>query len=91
MRFFLNFGIVIAVLFTVALLRVSLAGGRRRKRSTERLEVRSSAPASAEASTKPQVPNSEEQVRVPISAGTRPRTPEVERNGKVVAETKRQA
>jgi hypothetical protein len=46
MQFYLNCGMVAVLLFTVV--RVSLARlVRRRERLTERLEVRSSAPASA--------------------------------------------
>jgi hypothetical protein len=50
MKFYLNCGMVAALLLTVSLVRVSLATlVRGRERSTERLEVRSSAPSLAAA------------------------------------------
>ena len=50
MKFYLNCGMVAALLLTVSLVRVSLAAlVRGRERSTERLEVRSSAPSLAAA------------------------------------------
>ena len=70
MKFYLNCGMVAALLLTVSLVRVSLTGlVRGRERSTERLEGRSPAPS--------------------LAAGVTPRTPEVERNRKVVAEIRR--
>ena len=75
MKFYLNCGMVIALLFTVSLVRVSLAWLRRGKRSTQRLAVRSSAPSpakdprSAAASAQPQIIARGDQVEVLTAAG----------------------
>jgi len=81
MKFYVNSGIVIALLFTVSFVRASLAGLRRRTRSTDRLEVRSSAPslavaraprstpASAGALSEAQIIARGDHARVPTEAG----------------------
>jgi hypothetical protein len=82
MKFFLNCGMIAALLLTVSFVRVSLVGlVRRRERLTERLEVRSSAPSlaaakdprSAPASTvtlvQAQIITRGDQVKVPTRAG----------------------
>jgi hypothetical protein len=79
MNFYLNCGMVAALLLTASLVRVSLAGlVRGRERLTERLEVRSSVPSLASAKdprsaavalAQAQIITRGDQVKVPTAAG----------------------